>query len=154
MTNISYKDGLINEFIKNETDYQSRQENLKAIIALRKEKDREKKKRITKINRMIAFALILVLLIYFIFMGVYVVKLMTPKTMYDIENKYDVTYYSHIVKDGETVSSIRNDILDDHPEILDKITNKWNYLRLILECNDLENPNRIYPGQEILYPVF
>ena len=50
-------------------------------------------------------------------------------------------------------NGISKDILRAHPEIIDKV-GRFNYDDLLVEINGLDNPNRIYPGQEILYPVF
>lgn len=153
MTITTYRDELIHEFIKNEESWINRSENMEALKKSRKMKEREEERHKKNVSffMMVAFVLIVATVI----LGVlgYTISLLMPKTIGTIENKYDVTYCSYIVSDGDTLHSVRNSIMKSHPKMFEKV-NRWNYDSLLLEVNDFENPDKIYPGDEIVYPVF
>lgn len=154
MTNIrDYRRDLCNEFIKNEEDWISRSSNIYELKRSKKIKEREEERHKKNVSffMMVAFVLIVATVI----LGVlgYTISLLMPKTIGTIENKYDVTYCSYIVSDGDTLHSVRNSIMKSHPQMFEKV-NRWNYDSLLLEVNDFENPDKIYPGDEIVYPVF
>lgn len=151
--NISYHDELVNEFIKNEESWITRSANINELKKAQKIKEREEERHKKNVSFFMMVAFVLVLATVILGALGYTISLMIPKTISDIESRYEVSYYTYTVRDGETLNNIREDILRTHKSITDKI-NRWNYGELIEELNDLEDPNMIYPGDEIIYPVF
>jgi len=154
MTNImEYRAQLCKEFIQNEEDYISRSENIDELKKARKEKERKElhKKKNVAFFMAIAYFMAIAMLIIGSFWVM--INIITPKNIDYYESMYDITYQTHIVKEGETLSSISKDITKAHSKLIDKV-GRWNYDDLLIEVNNLDNPNKIYPGQEIVYPVF
>ena len=154
MTNIvEYRNELFTEFIQNEEDYISRSENIASLKKARKEKERKEELHKKNVEFILSLAVVFVMIATVIAMIIGAFSIVLPKNMDYYESKYTVVYETHIVEYGESLSSISKDITKAHPDIIDKVS-RFNYDDLLVEINDLDNPNRIYPGQEILYPVF
>ena len=152
MTNINHNE-LINEFIKNEEDWISRSENLASIKKARQEKEKRRMQHKKNVEFLIYIAVAVLIITTAIISVICAFSTVLPKNINYYESRYDITYQTHIVSEGETLNGISKDILRTHPEINDKV-GRWNYDDLLVKINDLDNPNRIYPGQEIIYPVF
>ena len=154
MTNImDYRARLCKEFIKNEEDYISRSENMTSIRKARHEKERKEELHKKNVEFLLSVALAFIMVCGAISMLIAAFSIALPKPIKYYESKYVITYQTHIVEEGETLTDISKDILRAHPEIINKV-GRWYYDDLLVEVNDLENPNMIYPGQEIVYPVF
>ena len=155
MTNImDYRARLCNEFIKNEEDYISRSENLMSIRKARKEKERKEELHKKNVEFLLSLAVAFIMIATAIGMVIGAFSIALQKDHLDYyESRYDITYQTHRVENGETLKGITKDILRAHPNLVNKVC-RWNYDDILIEVNDLENPNMIYPGQEIVYPVF
>ena len=154
MTNIrDYRAQLCKEFIKNEEDWLARSSNIEALKKSRKEKERKEELHKKNVEFLLSLAVGFVMISTAISMVIGAFSIALPKNIDYYESKYTVVYETHIVREGETLNGISNDILRAHPKLMDKV-GRWNYDDLLIQVNDLDNPNRIYPGQEILYPVF
>ena len=156
MTNIrdrDYRRDLCNEFIKNEEDWINRSSNIDELKKARKIKEREEDKHKKNVDFFISLGMCGVILMVILGSLIYTFHLLIPKSIDEIENKYNVTYYTYFVSEGETLHDIRENIMKINPDSFNKV-NRWNYDELLTEINDLDNPNMIYPGQEIIYPVF
>ena len=154
MTNImDYRARLCNEFIKNEEDYISRSENLMSIRKARKEKERKEELHKKNVEFLLSLAVAFLMIATAIGMVIGAFSIALPKDIDYYVSRYDITYQTHRVENGETLKGITKDILRAHPNLVNKVC-RWNYDDLLIEVNDLENPNMIYPGQEIVYPVF
>ena len=154
MTNImEYRAQLCKEFIKNEEDYISRSENIASLKKARKEKERKEELHKKNVEFLISLAVAFVMIATATGMVIGAFSTVLPKPIGYYESRYDITYQTYTVKEGETLNGISKDIVRAHPEIIDKV-GRFNYDDLLVEINGLDNPNRIYPGQEILYPVF
>lgn len=154
MTNImNYRARLCNEFIKNEEDYISRSENLVSLKKARKEKERKEELHKKNVEFLLSLAVAFLMIATAIGMVIGAFSIALPKDLDYYVSMYDITYQTHRVENGETLKGITKDILRAHPNLVNKVC-RWNYDDLLIEINDLENPNMIYPGQEIMYPVF
>lgn len=154
MTNImEYRAVLCKEFIQNEEDYISRSENIASLKKARKEKEKEEERRRKNVSFFMAIGYVIVMLIAIGSIFGIMINIIMPKNIEYYESKYVITYQTHIVEEGETLTDISKDILRAHPEIINKV-GRWYYDDLLVEVNNLDNPNKIYPGQEIIYPVF
>lgn len=154
MTNImNYRARLCNEFIKNEEDYISRSENLVSLKKARKEKERKEELHKKNVEFLLSLAVAFLMIATAIGMVIGAFSIALPKDFDYYESRYDITYQTHRVENGETLKGITKDILRAHPNLVNKVC-RWNYDDILIEVNDLENPNMIYTGQEIVYPVF
>lgn len=154
MTNImDYRARLCKEFIKNEEDYLSRSENLASLKKARKEKERKEELHKRNVEFLLSLAVAFVMIATAVAMVIGAFSIALPKQLKYYESKYVITYQTHIVEQGETLTDISKDICKAHPKLEDKV-GRWNYDDLLVEVNHLDNPNMIYPGQEIIYPVF
>lgn len=154
MTNImEYRARLCKEFIKNEEDYISRSENLASIKKARQEKERKEELHKKNVDFILSLAVSVLIITTAIISVICAFSTVLPKSIKYYESKCVITYQTHIVEEGETLTDISKDILRAHPEIINKV-GRWYYDDLLVEVNDLENPNMIYTGQEIVYPVF
>lgn len=153
MTIRDYRAQLCKEFIKNEEDYISRSENFASLKKARKEKERKEELHKKNVEFLLSLAVVFVMIATVIGMVIGAFSIALPKDLDYYESKYTVVYETHIVREGETLNGISKDILRAHPNLVNKV-GCWNYDDLLIEVNNLDNPNRIYPGQEILYPVF
>ena len=151
--NIEYRNELCREFIKTEEDWLLRSENMASIKKARKEKERKEELHKRNVEFLLSLAVAFVMIATAIGMVIGAFSIASPKNMEYYESKYTVVYETHIVTEGETLNGITKDILRAHPNLINKV-GRWNYDDLLVELNDLENPNMIYPGQEIVYPVF
>lgn len=154
MTNIrDYRAQLCKEFIRNEEDYISRSENIASLKKSRKEKERKEELHKKNVEFLLSLAVAVVMIATAITMVIGAFSIALPKNIDYYESRYDITYQTHIVREGETLNGISKDILRAHPNLVNKV-DSWNYDDLLIEVNNLDNPNKIYPGQEIIYPVF
>ena len=154
MTNIrDYRRDLCNEFIKNEEDWINRSSNIDELKKARKEKERKEELHKKNVEFLLSLAVAVVMIATAIGMVIGAFSIASPKDLDYYESKYTVVYEIHIVEEGETLTDISKDILKAHPKLEDKVV-RWNYDDLLIELNNLDNPNKIYPGQEIVYPVF
>ena len=154
MTNIrDYRAQLCKEFIRNEEDYISRSENIASLKKARKEKERKEELHKKNVEFLLSLAVAVVMIATAITMVIGAFSIALPKNIDYYESRYDITYQTHIVEEGETLNGISKDILRAHPNLVNKV-GSWNYDDLLIEVNNLDNPNKIYPGQEIVYPVF
>lgn len=154
MTNIiACREQLCKEFIKNEEDWISRSANLASIKKARREKERKDELHKKNVEFILALTVAIVMIAAVIIMVICAFSTILPKNIDYYESKYTVVYETYIVTEGETLNGITKDILRAHPNLINKV-GRWNYDDLLVELNDLENPNMIYPGQEIIYPVF
>lgn len=151
--NIEYRNELCREFIKTEEDWLLRSENMASIKKARKEKERKEELHKRNVEFLLSLAVAFVMIATAIGMVIGAFSIASPKNMEYYESKYTVVYETHIVTEGETLNGITKDILSDHPNLVNKV-GRWNYDDLLIEVNNLDNPNKIYPGQEIVYPVF
>lgn len=154
MTNIiEYRNELCREFIKTEEDWLLRSENMASIKKARKEKERKEELHKKNVEFLLSLAVAVVMIATAIGMVIGAFSIALPKNIEYYESRYDITYQTHIVEEGETLNGISKDILRAHPNVVNKV-DSWNYDDLLIEVNNLDNPNKIYPGQEIVYPVF
>lgn len=154
MTNIvEYRNELCKEFIKNEESWLARSSNIEALKKSRKEKEKRRMQHKKNVAFFMAIAYFMAIAMLIIGSFGVIINIITPKPIGYYESRYDITYQTYTVKEGETLNGISKDIVRAHPEIIDKV-GRFNYDDLLVEINGLDNPNRIYPGQEILYPVF
>lgn len=154
MTNImDYRARLCKEFIETEEDYLSRSTNIETLKKSRKEKERKEELHKKNVEFLLSLAVAFLMIATAIGMVIGAFSIALPKPIGYYESKCVITYQTHIVEEGETLTDISKDILRAHPEIINKV-GRWYYDDLLVEVNDLENPNMIYPGQEIVYPVF
>lgn len=154
MTNIiEYRNELCREFIKTEEDWLLRSENMAKLKKARKEKERKEELHKRNVEFLLSLAVAFMMIATAIGMVIGAFSIVLPKNIDDYESKYTVVYETHIVTEGETLNGITKDILRDHPNLGNKV-GRWNYDDLLIEVNNLDNPNMIYPGQEIIYPVF
>lgn len=154
MTNIiEYRNELCREFIKTEEDWLLRSENMASIKKARKEKERKEELHKRNVEFLLSLAVAFVMISTAIGMVIGAFSIALPKDLDYYVSMYDITYQTHRVENGETLKGITKDILRAHPNLVNKVC-RWNYDDLLIEVNDLENPNMIYPGQEIVYPVF
>lgn len=151
--NIEYRNELCREFIKTEEDWLLRSENMASIKKARKEKERKEELHKRNVEFLLSLAVAFVMIATAIGMVIGAFSIASPKDIDYYESKYTVVYEIHIVEEGETLTDISKDILKAHPKLEDKVC-RWNYDDLLVDVNDLEDPNMIYPGQEIIYPVF
>lgn len=153
-TNIAeYRAQLCTEFIKNEEDWLARSSNIEALKKSRKERKRKEELHKKNVEFLLSLAVAFLMIATAICMVIGAFSIALPKDLDYYESRYDITYQTHRVENGETLKGITKDILRAHPNLVNKVC-RWNYDDLLIEVNDLENPNMIYPGQEIVYPVF
>ena len=150
---MDYRAQLCKEFIKNEEDWLLRSENIASLEKARKEKERKEELHKKNVEFLLSLAVAFIMIATATGMVIGAFSTVLPKNIDYYESKYTVVYETHIVQKGETLSDISKDITRAHPEIINKV-GRWYYDDLLIEVNDLENPNMIYPGQEIVYPVF
>lgn len=154
MTNIiEYRNELCREFIKTEEDWLLRSENMAKLKKARKEKERKEELHKRNVEFLLSLAVASVMIATAIGMVIGAFSIALPKDIDYYESKYTVVYEIHIVEEGETLTDISKDILKAHPKLEDKV-GRWNYDDLLVDVNHMDNPNMIYPGQEIMYPVF
>lgn len=154
MTNVrNYRNELCNEFIKNEEDWISRSANIDELKKAKKIREREEHYRRKNNAFFLSIALILIMISVVLGALGYTISLMIPKNIDTIENMYEVTYYSYVVAEGENLHIVRNKIMKTHSSMFEKV-NRWNYDSLLIEINEFDNPDEIYPGETIIYPVF
>lgn len=154
MTNImDYRARLCKEFIETEEDYLSRSTNIETLKKSRKEKERKEELHKKNVEFLLSLAVAFLMIATAIGMVIGAFSIALPQSLDYYESRYDITYQTHRVENGETLKGITKDILRAHPNLVNKVC-RWNYDDLLIEVNDLENPNMIYPGQEIVYPVF
>lgn len=156
MTNIiEYRNELCREFIKTEEDWLLRSENMAKLKKARKEKERKEELHKRNVEFLLSLAVAFMMIATAIGMVIGAFSIALPKDIDYYESKYTTVYYEiHIVEEGETLTDISKDILKAHPKLEDKVGGRWNYDDLLVEVNHLDNPNMIYPGDEIIYPVF
>lgn len=154
MTNIiEYRNELCREFIKTEEDWLLRSENMAKLKKARKEKERKEELHKKNVEFLLSLAVAFMMIATAIGMVIGAFSIALPKDLDYYESKYTVVYEIHIVEEGETLTDISKDILKAHPKLEDKV-GRWNYDDLLVDVNHLDNPNMIYPGDEIIYPVF
>lgn len=154
MTNIiEYRNELCREFIKTEEDWLLRSENMAKLKKARKEKERKEELHKKNVEFLLSLAVAFMMIATAIGMVIGAFSIALPKDLDYYESKYTVVYEIHIVEEGETLTDISKDILKAHPKLEDKV-GRWNYDDLLVDVNHMDNPNMIYPGDEIIYPVF
>lgn len=148
-----YRAQLCNEFIKNEEDWLARSSNIEALKKSRKERKRNEELHKKNVGFIVSLTVAFVMVATVIAMVICAFSIILPKNIDYYESRYSIEYHTHIVESGETLTDISKSIVKAHPELNNNV-GRWNYDDLIIEVNHLDNPNMIYPGDEIIYPVF
>lgn len=149
-------DGIVYGYIDEISNWLKREENLKPIREERKLAAVKKAAAKKKHEKGMAIIFIVILIVGMIGSLFYLLIPVIPKSLRYIERHNEVTYYSYTVDEGETLHSIANRSFEAHQSNFERANvTKRNYYRLVLDSNsDIENPDVIYPGQRIIYPVF
>lgn len=144
----------IMSFINNETDWFLRQKNMEPIKEQKKkereEKEARKRKRVNimhMISMILIICMISTIVIYPIFWTYNVIR---PKTLKELTKEFDVVFYTYVVEDGDSIHSILNNIEKDNDDLYYNINRRY-YRNIILDMNNIENPDLIYPGDKIEY---
>lgn len=149
-------DSEIMSFIEQETDWFLRQKNMEPIKEQKKkereEKERKTRKRDNLLHTVIMTVVIGIIVASIIYPLVWTYNIVRPKTLNELSREFNVEFYTYTIEDGDSIHSILNGIEKNNSDLYYNINRNY-YKKMILDMNNIENPNLIYPGDKIEYFV-
>ena len=148
------EDSEIMSFINNETDWFLRQKNIEPIRKQKKKEREEKEKRSQKRDNLLNVVIMIVVMgiiaTLIIYPLIWTYNIVRPKTLKELTKEFDVEFYTYTIEDGDSIHSILDNIEKDNDNLYYNINRRY-YRNMILDMNNIENPDLIYPGDKIEY---